>query len=93
MIINIFKEFYLINKIFTVSFDNASANTASIFDLKKICNPVIDGKFFLIRCACHILNLCVQDGLKSLNSYIALIKKAINLIWSYYKIRREWCNF
>ena len=51
------------------------------------------GKFFHVRCACHILNLCVQDGLKSLNSHIAPIKKAINLIWSYSKIRREWCNF
>ena len=40
-----------------------------------------------------ILNLCVQDGLKSLNEHIAPIRKAINLIWSYSKVRREWSNF
>ena len=58
--------------------------------LKLFANQIWD---FHVRCACHILNLYVQDGLKSLNSHIAPIKKAINLIWSYSKIRREWCNF
>ena len=59
MIVNIFEEYYIINKVFTVSFDNASINTVSISDLKKICNPVFEGKFFHIKCACHVLNLCV----------------------------------
>ena len=83
MIVNIFEEFYLINKIFTVSFDNASINTASISDLKKICYPAFDGKFFHIRCACNVLNLCVQDGLKTLQDHLSPIKDAISYLWSH----------
>ena len=67
-------------KNFTIGFDNVSANTTSINELKAICQLNLGGKFFHVRCACHILNLCVQDGLKSLNSHIAPIKKIINLI-------------
>ena len=59
IIVNIFEEYYLINKLFTVSFDNTSVNTVSISDLKKICHPVFEGKFFHIRCVSHVLNLCV----------------------------------
>ena len=93
MIVNIFEEYYIINKVFTVSFDNASANTASIFDLKKICNPVFEGKFFHIRCACHVLNLCVQDGLKTLQEHISPIKCAISYLWSHPQVMKEWYTF
>ena len=80
MISNILQDYGLVQKILTVGFDNASANSASINELKAICQPNLGGRFFHVRCACHILNLCVQDDLKSLNEYIAPIRKAINLI-------------
>ena len=89
MIVNIFEEYYLINKVFTVSFDNAYANTVSISDLKKICNPVFEGKFFHIRCAYHVLNLCVQDGLKTLQERISPIKCAISYLWSHPQVMKE----
>ncbi|KZV29998.1 hypothetical protein F511_24382 [Dorcoceras hygrometricum] len=57
----ILEEYGLTSKIFSISFDNASANTCSIDELIRICQPSIDGKFFHIRCTCHIFNLCVQD--------------------------------
>ena len=81
MIVNIFEEYYLINKVFTISSDNASVNTASISDLKKICHPAFEGKFFHIICACHVLNLCVQDGLKILQEHISPIKCVISYSW------------
>ena len=55
----ILHEYGLLHKVLTIGFDNASANTASINDLKVICQPNMGGNFFHIRCACHVLNLCV----------------------------------
>ena len=93
MIVNIFKEYYLINKVFTVSFDNASANTPSTFDLKKICNHVFEGKFFHIICACHVLNLCVQEGLKILQDHLNPIKGVISYLWSHPQVMKEFYKF
>ncbi|KZV42752.1 hypothetical protein F511_07449 [Dorcoceras hygrometricum] len=52
----ILEEYGLTSKIFSISFDNASANTCSIDELIRICQPSIGGKFFHIRCTCHIFN-------------------------------------
>ena len=89
----IFDEYGLGEKILTIGFDNASANTASINDLKEICQPNLGGRFFHIRCTCHVLNLCVQDGLKLLSPFLDPIKMALNCIWSYSQVRREWTKF
>ena len=59
------REYKIDSKIFTVSFDNASKNTAAIEILKNYLKPVLNEIFFHIRCICHIINLCVQDGLKN----------------------------
>ena len=64
MIKIVLEEYDLINKIFSIGFDNASANTASILELEKVCNPVFGSNFFHQTYVCHILNLCVQGGLK-----------------------------
>ena len=64
MIKVILEEYDFINKIFAIEFDNASSNTASILELEKVWKLAFGGKFFHQRCACHVLNLCVQDGLK-----------------------------
>ena len=64
IIYNILTEYRLVQRVFSISFDNASANTASISDLTTYCMPQIGEIFFHIRCAAHILNLCVQDSLQ-----------------------------
>ena len=56
----IFVEYKIENKIFTIGFDNASSNIAAIIALIDLCKPYLGGKFFHQRCACHVLNLCVQ---------------------------------
>ena len=43
---NILEEYRLVQRIFSISFDNASANTASIYELKSICEPNFGGRFF-----------------------------------------------
>ena len=80
---------YNMRTIFTISFDNASNNTASIRYLKQSLNPVCDGKFFHVRCVCHILNLAVQAGLEAcgLDIHVEKIRYAINClrVWKRYK--------
>ena len=89
----ILEEYHLVNKIFSIGFDNASANTASIPELEKICKPSFGGQFFHQRCACHVLNLCVQDGLKTLHEYIDPIKNAVQFLWRNPRKMKEWHNF
>ena len=59
IILNVAKEYNIDSKIFSISFDNASENTAAIEILKRPFRPVLNGKLFHIRCVCHIINLCV----------------------------------
>ena len=83
----------MVKKIFSIGFDNAAANTISIVELKSICQPNIGGKFFHIRCVCHVLNLCVQDGLRSLDVCLQPIKKAIAFLWTHPQVMKLWAKF
>ena len=73
---------YGIQTTFSISFDNASNNTAAIRHLKQSLRPVCDGKFFHVRCVCHIFNLAVQAGLGAcgLDVHIEKIRYAINCL-------------
>ena len=78
-----FDEYDLLCKILTIDLDNTSANTTLIRNLKEICQPNLGDRFFHLRCTYHVVNLCVQDGLISLEYHINHIKIALNYIWSY----------
>ena len=93
MINMILEEYNLVQKIFSISVDNASANTVAINELENICRPSIGGKFFHVRCTCHIINLCVQDGIKSLDHFISPIRTAISFLWSRPNLRKDWVRF
>ena len=93
MIRIIFKEYDLLGKILTIGFDNASANTVSIKDLIEIYQPNLGGRFFHVRCTCHVLNLCVQNGLNELQCYIDPIKKTLNCIWFHSHVKSELAKF
>ena len=62
MLKTIFKEYKIDNKIFAIGFDNASNNIVAIPQLITLCT-YFGGQFFHQRYACHVLNLCVQNGL------------------------------
>jgi len=89
----IFQEYNILNKIFAIGFDNAASNTASIPMLQNLCNPYFGGKLFHQRCACHVLNLCVQAGLAELSNFIRPIRDSINYIWRHSKIQKQWLRY
>ena len=62
------KEWGIDKKVFSVTLDNTTSN-GSMQDIIKSQLNLSDallcrGEFFHVRCAAHILNLIVQDGLK-----------------------------
>ncbi|KZV34884.1 hypothetical protein F511_00786, partial [Dorcoceras hygrometricum] len=89
----ILEEYGLTSKNFNFLLYNASANTCSIDELIRICQSSVGGKFFHIRCTCHIFNLCVQDRLRSLETYIKLIRNAIDYLWTHPQVMKQWGRF
>lgn len=73
-----------IEKLLTITVDNASSNDAGLKDLIKrisnwrVSNALLhDGKNLHMRCVAHILNLIVNDGLGLLNKCIQSIRNAV----------------
>ena len=64
LIDSILTKFNIRDKVFSISFDNASNNTSCISRLLIKYNPICNGAFFHTRCVAHIINLIVQDGLR-----------------------------
>ncbi|KAL4277822.1 hypothetical protein GQ457_03G012640 [Hibiscus cannabinus] len=75
-----------LRKILTVTVDNASSNDVAIQYLRRRIThwggSVLDGQFLHMRCAAHILNLVVKDGLKELDLSIARIRGAVRFVRS-----------
>ena len=73
-----------IDKIFTVTIDNASSNDVAISYLKKKFNQVrtsiLQGKYLHMRCIAHIINLVVSDGLKEHNDSIARVRGVVKYV-------------
>ncbi|KAL0536304.1 hypothetical protein IC582_025248 [Cucumis melo] len=75
-----------IDKIFTITVDNASSNDVAISYVKRRLKSwksiVLDGELFHIRCCAHIINLIVNDGLKDMNDSIASVRNAVRYVRS-----------
>ncbi|KAK8916019.1 hypothetical protein KSP39_PZI023387 [Platanthera zijinensis] len=73
-----------IQKVFTLTVDNASSNDTAIVHMrKKLAKKkafVLDGEFFHVRCCAHILNLIVRDGMKEEGGSIEKIRLAVKYI-------------
>jgi len=85
-------NFKIKDRIFSISFDNASSNTATIPILIPEFKPILNGLFFHNRCACHIINLCVQDGLQFIENYVSPIRDFIMTIRQPGPKQNEWKN-
>ncbi|KAJ3684842.1 hypothetical protein LUZ61_014006 [Rhynchospora tenuis] len=83
----IYEKFVLWNldkRVFCLVLDNATSNDVCIKELLSTSSfqkelPV-GGNIFHQRCACHVLNLIVQDGLGVLTDQIANVREAMKYI-------------
>ncbi|KAL1112855.1 hypothetical protein V6Z11_D02G153700 [Gossypium hirsutum] len=73
-----------IDKLFTVTVDNASSNDVAIGYLRKKFNPrgglVQNGKYLHMRCMAHIVNLIVVEGLKEMNKFVERVRGAVRYV-------------
>lgn len=72
------------NKVSTITLDNASSNDIAARNLKALFNRcsgfLVMSDFFHVRCAAHILNLMVQEGLKEIHHVIENVREYILFI-------------
>ncbi|KAM2388226.1 hypothetical protein ACFXTH_037695 [Malus domestica] len=75
-----------IDKVFSITVDNASANDTAIAYMKRRLKSngtlLLDGAHLHMRCACHILNLIVKDGMTELSREIDAIRNCVKFIHS-----------
>jgi hypothetical protein len=73
-------EWNIDEKVSNLTLDNCSTNDKVIPELiKKIGKPklMLEGKLLHMRCAAHILNLIVKDGLEVIKGSIAKIRDSV----------------
>ncbi|KAK2656067.1 hypothetical protein Ddye_009119 [Dipteronia dyeriana] len=77
-----------IEKVFTITVDNASANKVAIDYVKRKMRNwnesklVLGGNFLHVRCCAHIINSIVSEGLKDMNDFIVRIRNAVQYVRS-----------
>ena len=80
------EEFCLVDKIFSVTLDNASSNSKAMDTLTPLfagyLGPDPSSNYTLMhqRCACHIINLIVKSGMKRLKPFLEDFRTAINFL-------------
>jgi hypothetical protein len=67
--------------VFTITADNATVNDVAIDYMKRKLKDkrgsILGGEFLHMRCAAHILNLIVNEGLKGLGDCVSNIRNAV----------------
>ncbi|KAH7663342.1 Tam3-transposase (Ac family) protein [Dioscorea alata] len=73
-----------INKVFSITVDNASSNDVVVAYLKKkLMNwgtSIANGNYLHMRCIAHITNLVVVEGLKEVNASVKKVRDAVRYI-------------
>lgn len=73
-----------IDNVFTIAVDNASSNDTAVSYLRgKVISwgkSVLEGKWIHVRCVAHIINLVVNDGLKSIRKSIESIRAVMRYV-------------
>jgi hypothetical protein len=68
----------------TITVDNASSNDGGIVymkkELNKANNSIVEAKYLHMRCAAHIVNLIVSDGLKEVEISVKRVCAAIRYV-------------
>jgi len=71
-----------LDKVMSITVDNVSANDTGVDYLRKQLQKtnIAKGKFVHMRCATHIVNLIVRDGLQEVDLSIKRVKATIRYI-------------
>jgi hypothetical protein len=71
-----------LDSVMTITVDNASANDAGISYLRRYLSKtnLASGKYLHMRCAAHIVNLIVHDGLKEVDLSVKRVRAAVKYI-------------
>ncbi|XP_048591471.1 zinc finger BED domain-containing protein RICESLEEPER 2-like [Brassica napus] len=80
------EEWGVHKKVFSVTLDNATSNDSMQDIVKSQLNLddalLCGGEFFHVRCAAHILNLIVQDGLKVIGDSLHKVRESVKYVLS-----------
>ncbi|KAK9742550.1 hypothetical protein RND81_03G181100 [Saponaria officinalis] len=88
-------EFNLSDKVFSISFDNATANTKAIDYVKQKMNLLLNGELVHVRCCAHIINLSAQEGISDISPLLIPIRTVVKWTRNNHGIRRKYiamCN-
>jgi hypothetical protein len=96
-------EWKIEDKIMTVTLDNAANNDTAITNMKaKLLarkNSSFDPIYFHVRCASHIVNLVVNDGLvplepliSDLRNTVKYFKKSPSQMYTFVEVCKKICN-
>ena len=78
-------------RIMCMTFDNASSMTYMASLVKgNLRDYILDEESLHVRCVCHVLNLCVQDGVRAIGPYHEKIRAAVLCINSSGLRLQEW---
>ncbi|KAM0916497.1 hypothetical protein ACQ4PT_010141 [Festuca glaucescens] len=70
-----------LDKVMTITVDNASSNDGGIGYVRKHMKTLIaGGKYLHMRCAAHIVNLIVSDGLKEVDLSVQRVRAAVRYV-------------
>jgi hypothetical protein len=76
-------EWKITDKVAFITVDNASSNDVAIDRVTSVLSArsssalLMNGEFFHVRCAAHIINLVVKDGLKNISPAISKIRDSV----------------
>jgi hypothetical protein len=71
------------DKLFSITIDNASVNTSMMDSLQEYLftqQMLVNGQLFHVRCAAHVLNLIVKDGLHVVECVIDNVRESVKYI-------------
>ncbi|XP_077237320.1 zinc finger BED domain-containing protein RICESLEEPER 2-like [Tasmannia lanceolata] len=73
-----------ISELSTITLDNASNNTVAVRTLVPVLSRkgmlLQEGRFFHVRCAAHVINLIVQDGLNEIKESVDVIRESVKYV-------------
>ena len=88
-IVEVLEDYDIVNKVISLTLDNASSNSKAI-DYFQNNYPLYNNlKFFHQRCVCHVINLIVKCGMKTIKENINRIRDCLAWITSSNKRNAE----